>query len=318
MTAPLSDRPDPIGALARLDQRVVPVVQRGARAVVQGLGCPFRLLRRLEDRYAGRLVHGGTGTWRAIALTAAVVATVGSALHLQRFPDIRDARATAAADAPQRVGVPGGAAERGAGGAAPAAGVVVGPPVGAEVGAYVAERRDALAALPDGATRLAVVSFDDYRAPDQVAAALPEAVVAHLVQYRLPAEGEPPLETEVVAGDVTGSVSRAVEAAVQPVLAEIDELRGLLASDTVDDPAYEAEYERRLSELQAVRNLLDAGQRVVFAVVVEGPAGALRDLAGQPGVRLVDLADGDARPNDAAFYGLLPEDRDQATFGDTA
>lgn len=311
---PLLERRDVIGVLARLDHRAVPLLQRGARATVRGLAWPFRALRRVEDRAVPRLVAWATRSWRLGVLLAAIIGVLGSAVHLQRYPEIRDARRAAELAAQeQTVRVPGG---RPAGGGDLAGGAqTVGPQVGAELPGYVEEREEALAALPDDGTTVAVVSFSEYLDPEAIGALLPAELEVLVAQYRLPAEGEQPLETEVVRGDLAGSVDRAVEQAIAPVIDEVDEVRTMLESGTIDDPAFEADLERRLSELQAVRNLVDSSHRVIFAVVVEGPVGALRTLAEHDDVRLVDPAPGETDPDASAFYGLLPEDRERASFG---
>lgn len=312
MPAPrLTERRGPVGALARLDRRVVPALQRGSRRVARGLSWPLRALARLEDRAAPRLVRLGVRSWRAVALVAALIATLGSAVHLQRYPDVREARRQAAEQPGEPRSVSGGEpADAGAGTSDP-----VGPAVGEGAAEYVASRRGALAALPADEERLAVVSFSDYRTAEEVAESLPRDVVVHLVQYRLPTEGARPLQIEVTGDELTEAVGRAVDDAAEDILAEIAELRTLLESDTIDDPEAEADFERRLSELQAVRNLLDATPTVVFAVVVEGPVSALTELAERDDVRLVDPAPEGADTTASAFYGLLPEEREEVSFG---
>jgi hypothetical protein len=307
-----TERRGPVGALARLDRRVVPALQRGSRRLVRGLSWPLRAVARLEDRAAPRLVRLGMRSWRGVALAAALIATLGSAVHLQRYPDVRDARRQAAAGQPgEPRSVSGGEpADAGTGASDP-----VGPAVGEDAEEYVASRREALEALRGADERLAVVSFSDYRTAEDVAALLPAELVVHLVQYRLPTEGARPLQAEVTGDELTDVVGRAVDDAVEDILAEIDELRTLLESDTIDDPDAEADFERRLSELQAVRNLLDATPAVVFAVVIEGPVSALTELARRDDVRLVDPAPEGADATASAFYGLLPEEREEVSFG---
>ncbi len=310
---PLLERRDVIGVLARLDHRAVPRLQRGARATARGLAWPFRALRRGEDRVVPGLVRWASTSWRTGMLVAATLAVLGSAVHLQRYPELRDEqRAADAASREQTVRIPGAAAGSPA---LPGGSQSVGPVRGKRLADHVEARRSELAAAAGDERRLAVVSFEEYLSADEVDALLPAGVTLQLAQYRLPAEGEAPLETEVVAGDLAGSVDRAVEQAITPIIDEIGEVESLLASGTIDDEAFEADLERRLSELEAVRNLLDTGHRVVFAVVVEGTVDTLRSVAERDRVRLVDLAPGETDVETSAFYGILPEDRERASFG---
>jgi hypothetical protein len=311
---PLHERHDMIGTLARLDRRVVPVLQRGARGLAAAGGSPWRALAHAEDRWAPALVDTAVRAWRFGILLGAVLILLASAVHLQRYPELRDQRvADQRAAQEQRVGVPGSGPTGALAGGAQA----VGPRRDQRLASYVAERGAALAALPDGERVTAVVSFDDYRTPEAIDGLLPEGVEVRLAQYRVPAEGERPLETEVVAGDIEASIDRVVEQTIGPIIDEIGEVRRLIESDTVDDPAFADDLQRRLSELEAVRNLLDTGHRIVFAVVVEGPVEGLRALADRDGVRLVDPAPGETDIDRSAFYGLLPEDREHASYGAT-
>lgn len=303
-----TERRDVIGVLARLDRRVVPGLQHGARGGVRAAGAPLRGLRRLEDRLLPRLVGAVAAAWRGLALLVAVIAVLASAVHLQRYPELRQAERLAQAQGrEQQLRVPGGRDRAGDG--------VIGPTVGADVDDYVERRRDALDQLDPGTVTVAVVSFDDYLTPQRAAELLPSPARVLAAQYRLPAEGERPLETEIVGGDLPGSIDRALEEALAPILDEIEEVRALLDSGTVDDPAFEADLERRLSEVQAVRNLVDSSQRVVFAVLVEAPAGRLQTLARQEDVRLVDPGASVADTDETVFYGLLPENAEDVGFG---
>jgi hypothetical protein len=309
VSAPPEDRP---GALARLDRRVVPRLQRGARATASALGAPFRLVARAEERAFPGLVRRVAPAWRVPALVAAVIVVLASAVHLQRYPELREAeREAAAGDQDPSVPAPG-RGEVDPLGVSPRA---VGPARGDDVAAYVAEREVALAELPGDATTVAVVSLSEYTVAEEAVELLPADVEVLRVQYRIPAEGERPQETAVAPGDVVGSVEAAIQEAVGPIVEEIEEVETLLASGTVEDPSFEADLERRLSELRAVRNLLEAAPAVVFAIVVEGSVNELRALAASQRVRLVDPAPPGADLDGTAFYGLLPEDRDRASFG---
>ena len=95
---------------------------------------------------------------------------------------------------------------------------------------------------------------------------------------------------------------------------EEGEVQSLLDSG-VESEDFRADYEARRDELRSTRNLLAAGGEIVFAVVVSGTADDLRDLAEADQVRLVDAVTGVVDVETAAFYGILPTDRERFTYG---
>lgn len=291
----------------------MPALQRGARAVARGLGAPFRLAARVEERLFPGVVRRVVPGWRLPALLAAVIVVLASAVHLQRYPELRDAEREAAAgeqDQDPSVGAP------------PDGGIdpldvtarSVGPRRGQALDAYVAEREDALGDRAVDDTAVAVISFEEYVTAADALALLPDDARVLRAQYRIPAEGEQPRET-VVDDDAAEGIDAAIAEALAPIEDEITEVEALLDSDTVDDPSFKADLERRRDELRAVRNLLQASPAVVFALVVEGPVAELRALSERDDVRLVDPAPVGADAEDTVFYGLLPEDRATASFG---
>lgn len=263
----------------------------------------------MEERWFDGLVARTARSWNVALLVAVAIATAASAVHMDRYPELQRVRQEAAQQDLRR---PGDATTTGAlaGGAGD-----VGPAVGVDLQRYVADRRDALAALDEDERRLAVVSFDGYLTGEQAEALLPGSVQVRLVQYRVPVDGAQPLESEVVGGELAASVERALAAELPAIAAEEAELRTLLDSGTLQDEEMVADHEARLSELQALRNLLASGAPVVFAVVVEGPVGALRELAAGEGIRLVDVAPSGAELDGSAFFGVRPEDDRRASYG---
>lgn len=299
---------------SRVDEQIVPSLQRGARRVLRFVGAPLRGLRRWEQRVAGgRLLSRLYGNRGLVLFAAVAIAFLASAVHFQRYPDLRvGARDTPAAPAPGDDdavgGEPGDGASEGP--------VAVGPTVGTEIGGYVSERQAALADLPgDVEEAPAVVSFGEYRTAEHVASTIPTDAEVTEVQYRLPAEGERPVSLPVAEDGLVEAVGEAVEAARSAYAEEEDEVERLLASDTIEDEEFLEDLERRLSEVVAVRNLLDSGAPIVFAVVVRAPVPALRALSEHGDVRLVDVAPPGADPDRTVFYGVLPEDREVATYG---
>lgn len=299
--------------LRRADDHLVPLLQDAARTVVRVLGQPLRAVRRWEDSSWFGVVARNRPL---LAFVTVAIATAGAAVHLDRYPELMQAEARARAAAEQQtVRVPGESADGGSQSKLAGGAVEVGPPVGVDVGDYIADRSEELSSLEIATPIVAVVSFDTYLQPAAVLELLPESVTVRFAQYRIPAEGEPPLETEVVGGDLAASIDRAVETALEPIKAEAAEVEKLLESGTVQDEAYEADYRRRLEELRAVKNVLETGAPVVFAVVVEGPVEALRSLADAEEVRLVDPAPPETDLGVSAFYGVRPEDTERATYG---
>lgn len=290
------------GPLRRLDDRVEPHLRRGARRLLRALGAPLRGLARAEDRLAGgRPVRSLHAHRVGLALAAALLLVAGSAAHLARYPRGGDRPGTGRGAQP--------ATARGVGPGAPAGGRgEVGPPRGAEVEAYIARRHADLESAPPGEPAVAVVSFAEYVGPDTVTGVLPRGARPLLALVRLPAEGMQPLRVRVRDGDLAGAVRALVEQQRAALAREEREARRLLASGTVGDPAFVADLEQRVAELTAVRNLLEGGAPVVFAVVVRAPVEILRRLPRRGEVRLVDLAPPGTDPAEARFHGLRPED----------
>lgn len=312
---PLSSSQRP-SVLRRMDLVVVPRLQRASRAVAHGLGAPVRALTRWERRLArGSVLRVLWPRRRLLALLTVLVALAGSAVHFQRYPELLEAReAEAARDRQQTVREPGAAPTTG--GALPGAvSREVGPPVGTPVGPWIEQRQQELATAPAEQRRLAVVSFEGYMAAQTSADVLPDGIRPRFAQYRLPDEAARPVETEIVAGDLVASVDRALATEREEIVAEETEAQRLLDSGTVNDPDFEADLRRRIDELTAIRNLLDSGGKVVFAVVVEGVVSDLQALAATDGVRLVDLAPPEADLDGSVFYGLLPEDTERVSYG---
>lgn len=297
---------DDRSALRRLDDAVVPALQRRARAIASFLASPLRALRRWEERFA----HGRPERflWRnrqALVLVVALIAFAGSYVHLQRYPDL-----AAQADGPRPGSVPSaGPTGRGLSGES----VVVGPAEGTMLADYVQERQDVLAEAPDG-QRVAVVSFGEYVTPDRAAELIPDGLEPVSVQLRVPDDQMEPFTVEVEDG-IASAAEEAIEGERQRIADEEAEFEELLGSGTVEDEDFLEEFRQQLERLKAVRNLLDSGAGTVFAVVVRGSVDDLRQVADEDAVRLVDLAPIGVDPGSSTFYGLLPDDDERATYG---
>lgn len=297
--------------LERLDAAVVPRLQSGAHAAARTAGAPLRSISRAEDAVAGGLVRWWVRHRQLVLLAATVLAVLGSAVHFARYPEVRQAEADRRAAAERQTvsepGVPSGSPGALAGGAQ-----ATGPVIGADVSSYIEERHEDLAELPAGERRLAVVSFGEYLSAAEALAGVPEGATIHAAQLRIPAEGEEPFQTEVVGNDLLGSVERALADPLAEFAREEADLEELIP--TVTDPAFRQDYEARLAELRAIRNLINSGAGTVFAVVIEAEVGALQDLI-DDAVRLVDVAPGETQFDRSGFFGLRPEDRETVTYG---
>lgn len=169
----------------------------------------------------------------------------------------------------------------------------IGPPPGTPLASYRARRAAALEAVEG--RRVAVVSFTRYRDEAEARAALRGVrVVRLLVAAR---GGEPAV--------VAGSLERWVETTVRALAQEREALTAML--DT-DDPEFHAQFTEDIRRIDAVRAGLDARGSIVFGAVVEASGDDLRDLAGTPPVRLVDVGASTARPDAERLAGVRPEE----------
>lgn len=298
--------------LQRIDDVLVPRLQRLARPFGRALGWPGRALRGLDDQLAGgrpaRAVraHRGLATFLIVAL-----AFGAAAVHAQRYPVLQERARQVAGDQDPALDPDArpGDVDTDTDGAPRA----VGPLTSARVEPYLAARAEALASAPDAASRAAVVSFDAFLAPAEAAEVL-DGFTVHRVQYRLPERTPRPTEVEVGEPGLVPRLERELTQVLEQLRTEEEEVASTLESG-VEDDSFRADYEARLDELTALHNILASDPAVVFAAVVEGPVQDLRGLADRDRVRLVDLAAQGVRVEGTSFFGLLPTDRDRITYG---
>ncbi len=173
----------------------------------------------------------------------------------------------------------------------------IGPAPRVDVATYIAGRRAALDAAEG--TRVAVVSLASYRneaAARAVVAGKSVTVEGLLVAAR---GGAPAV--------VLGSLDDWAESEAEAALEERSNIEQLVP--TVEDPEFAAFYRAELDRLARVAEDARARGDVVFGLVVQGDAGALRGLAAVADIRLVDVGIGGALADGAVLTGLRPEEQ---------
>lgn len=290
------------GFVRRVDDAVLPEIDRLAQRAGRWLGTPFRAAtRREQDLFGGRLARSLWRHRQELLLVAALLAFAGSYLHLERYPDLRRQVAARAGADPAEVGEPDPVP------LLRADTVVVGPAPGAHIAHHVRERQATLAAAEDDVRRVAVVSLTAYSTADELAALLPAGVAAYEVLARAPGR-EQPARLIAVDGPLAATVHEAVRAERRRIAAEEAALRAQLEAGTVTGAGADHDAQAQVDRLAATRNLLDAGAGIVYAVVVEAPVATLRQLATHAAVRLVDLAPTGTEAGQVRAVGLLPDD----------
>jgi hypothetical protein len=278
------------GALAR--------ARRGLLGTVDVLAAPVRAASRWEAAAQRpgplRVLVARPGL---VALVAALVVFVGSAVHLQRF----ESSLGPGSAEDQVVAEPGDA---------PVA--EIGPRVGSDLGAYVERRREVLADLDGEREIRAVVSFDAYL--DAASLGLPEELIVERLLVRLPILDAEPREIELEGRDPARLLTAVAEEERERLAEEEAELTSLLESD-VDDEEFAEEFERRLEEVAEVRERLTDAPALLYAAVVVGRVDTLVEVQASERVRLVDPGGDESRTRGTRFFGLLPDDGGRASHG---
>ncbi len=296
-----SDEARPL--LGRLDDAVVPRLQRAVRAPGTGLRS---LDRGIGD---GQFALFMTRHRAFASLVIAGLLFGATAVHAQRFPELQEQQRLAANQTPTSGG---SEADDPTLPSRPV--TAVGPLDGAQVAPYLAERQVIVDALAPDDEVVAVVSFGDYLDPNEVALLLPDGLVVHEAQFQLPERDPVPGTVEVADGDLAGAVGRHIDLLIAQLRSEEGEVQSLLDSG-VESEDFRADYEARVDELRTTRNLLASGGEILFAVVVSGTAADLRELADEEAVRFVDATTGTVDVDTATFYGILPTDRERFSYG---
>jgi hypothetical protein len=172
--------------------------------------------------------------------------------------------------------------------------VSLGPLDGTVLAQYIPDRQAALEKA--SGQRAAVVSFDKYLTE---ADARPFAGQLQVVALLATPPGGTP---SVVTGDMAAWAQQQRASTTQ----DRDQTAELLKNG-VDDPDYKAFYQQEVARLNKLLKGIDPKGRVVFALVVTGPAADLQALAKKADVRLVDVAPSAKVNPQTEYRGLRPE-----------
>lgn len=290
-----------------VDGVVVPALQQAAATSRAWLEERSTALMRFEERaLRGRPLRFGRQNARLLAPLVGMLLLVGASIHMDRYADV------AGGLGDQQTIDEAGRTSPGptlAGGQV----VDVGPAIGEEIDDYIVARERELAGLDAAAVRVAVVSFTEALTADDVEEAL-GGLRVHSIQFVNPVDEGRPLSSNVT-GDIAETIEGAVGSSRRMAQEERDQVQMLLDDGSVIDPAFIADYERRVAEMTALLEVLDGDPAIVFAAVVEGPVADFRVVAESSAVRLVDVAPPETEIAGSGFWGLLPTDDGIATFG---
>jgi hypothetical protein len=290
--------------LAQIDAAFVPRLQRLARPLRRAAGAPVELLTTLDDRVAGGRPARSAIRNRSLVAFVTVLVLFGAGLvQFERYPELRALESRVDPSPVPDVTEP----------MDPDGGTMFGPIIGARVDPYLDARQGELADADGDEVRFAVISFDDFVAPER-AQELVGGLTLLRVQYQLP-EREPRPEETLLTGDLADELGLFLADLVATLREEEQETASMI--DTTEDPDFRADFEARVDELRGLRNTLMQDPRIVFALVVRGTVTDLRPLGQEPGVRLVDLVPRDADIDALRLHGILPTDRDRFTHGRT-
>ena len=172
--------------------------------------------------------------------------------------------------------------------------VSIGPLDGTSVTQYVQDRRAAL----DSASgeRAAVISVDHYVTEAEARSLGGQLQVVGLLA------APPGAAPSVVTGDMAAWAQQQKANATQ----ERDQNQQLL-NNGVDDPDFKTFYQQEVARLNKLIAGVDPKGKIVFGLVVTGPAAQLQALAKQPGVRLVDVAPSAKINAQTTYSGIRPE-----------
>ena len=258
--------------LSDLDDRLLPQWARrvqAARAAVAAAPTPAQALHGLDDRFAAdgtlRVVRDAP-VLGALVAVAVLLAGAGTGVALS----LTTAGAVAAGPRP----------------------VVLGPPLGADADASLAQAHAAAvdrARAAPGTRALALVSLREQLTAGQVGGLLVESTLeVRRALVRAPVQGTPELLTVEVAADAPRTLRALQAATAERKAQEARELAGQAA--TAQDAALRASYEASAATAGREAAAYAGDCACVLALLVEGTAAELAELPALPVVRGVELA----------------------------
>ena len=275
--------------LSDLDDRVLPQWARrvqAARATVAAAPTPVEALRALDERCAA------TGTLRvvrdapvlgALAAVAVLLAGAGTSVALTL------STAGAVAADPRAV--------------------VLGPPLGADAQAFLAQTHAAAverARTAPGTRSLALVSLAEQLTAGEVAGLLVESTLeVRRALVRAPMAGAPELLSVEVAADPPRTLRALFAATAQRKAQEARELARQAA--TAPEGAQRASYQAAAATAEQEAAAYAADCACVLALLVEGTAAELAELPALPVVRGVELAPRGTAAGGVELRPLAPE-----------
>ena len=275
-------------SLRELDARLVPRAAAGLRALLDGVAerrsaateHPARgRLRHKDDRLAVRGPLRLLGEVPQLGLLLVVLLVLaGAGVALPERDDGRSGAQQTVAEGAQ----------------APALGLVLGPPVGADAESHLAQSAERLTELDPAARHLTLVSLRSARTPEQTGALLDRAgLVLERAYLRADVPGRPEEVLFQSPGDVVSGLQQVFSATATR---KVDEQRDLLAAAATiaggseQAPELTAQYEQDASTVGAEAAAYSAGCACVFALVLNGDVASLLGLLDLPEVRGVEVA----------------------------
>ena len=302
------------GPLRRLDERLVPRLAEFFDRLIPRPPEPtgplpiILRLRRLDDRWTQR---GPLALMREVPqLGALAIAALVLASGITAASRNNPANRPGAAPGTEQSDLPANGDDR----------LQIGPQIGDSVDAYVQEARERVTSSATGepdAGAVAVVTFGQYRTPQQVRDLAGEAAVVRIL-YRvpLPLPETEPLEA-AVADVVLDSKKEFVRRALR-LEAEIGNLQSVIDTNDHDPVQKEADIKEQELLRRQVRHLR-GDCACIYAVVVETKMKYLLELLAKPGIRVVDVSAPNARLGDYEDYdAVLPEEKVTVTGGNQA
>lgn len=264
-------------------------------------------LRHLDDRWTA---SGPLATLRDIPqLGAVAIAAIVLVSGVTARGRIEERRAAEARSGNQSDQLPPA-------GEAPHEGTL-GPQVGQSVDGYLDDARKKLqtvAAPNAGRVGLAVISFGDYKTPEEVRDLIGLNQV-HQIFFRAAGlkVNQATVQTAPVQ-DIVADSKAAFRKRAQVLRREATNNRNF-AKTIENDPAQKREHERDAALYEFEAKILRGPCQCIFAVVVRSAMRQFMDIARVKTVRVVDISDVDAKIEDFTFSALLPEEKVTVTGG---